>query len=121
MLWCLTGSLDARVVGDCKVADVTSDSCGYGAPEKKSGKSSGAASNKLTAEVIVKGTINKLSFEVIRRRCGAKSELHFSVDGKCLTGTPTDTQARINDQLGIKNGLLQRCCFFGQHAVQVNN
>jgi len=113
VLWCLAGCLDTRVASDGKVADVTFDS--NSVTEKKIGKSS------LTAEVIVKGTINSLPFEVIRRRCGAKSELHFFVDGKGLTRqTVPDTQAIINDHLGIKDGLLQRCCFFGQHSMEVS-
>lgn len=30
-----------------------------------------------------------------------------------------DTQMLIDDFLGMNGGRLQRCCFFGQHTMQV--
>lgn len=69
----------------------------------------------------MKGEINNRPFEVVRRRSGKEAELDFSFDGRKLTGQAVkDTQMQIDDCLGIKGGLLQRCCFFGQHALQVN-
>lgn len=129
-MWGLTGSLDARIVGDSKSADVAYDAVlsrvGLSGKDvstvptssKKAAKSSSAAApGKLTAEAVVKGTINNLPFEIIRRRSAKKAELHFSVNGTILTTQAVkDTQALIDEHLGIKDGLLQRCCFFGQHT-----
>ena len=125
VMWGLTGSLDARIVGDSKSADVAYDAVlshmGKAAPSegagKKTGKASAAALSKLTAEVAVRGSINNLPFEIVRRRSSKKAELHFSVNGTVLTTQAVkDTQALIDEHLGIKDGLLQRCCFFGQHT-----
>ncbi len=131
VMWGLTGSLDARIVGDSKSADVAYDSVlsRTGLSEKEFSKvttgnkkgtkstSAAAAPGKLTAEAVVKGTINNLPFEIIRRRSAKKAELHFSVNGTILTTQAVkDTQALIDEHLGIKDGLLQRCCFFGQHT-----
>lgn len=133
VMWGLTGSLDARIVGDSKSADVAYDAVlsRIGLSEKdvtptpsstggkKAGKSASSASapGKLTAEVVVKGAINNLPFEIIRRRSAKKAELHFAVNGTILTTQAVkDTQALIDEHLGIKDGLLQRCCFFGQHT-----
>ena len=126
-MWGLTGSLDTRIVGDSKSADVAYDAVlshmGKAArteappPGKNVSKASAAALNKLTAEVAVRGSINNLPFEIIRRRSSKKAELHFSVNGTVLTTQAVkDTQALIDEHLGIKDGLLQRCCFFGQHT-----
>jgi len=127
VMWGLTGSLDTRIVGDSKSADVAYDAVlshmgkaartEAPAPGKNIGKASAAALSKLTAEVAVRGTINSLPFEIIRRRSAKKAELHFSVNGTVLTTQAVkDTQALIDEHLGIKDGLLQRCCFFGQHT-----
>lgn len=103
VLWGLTGSMDARLAGDSKAADVAYDA--------------GEGQSKRTAEVIVTGTINSKPFELVRRRGPRKSELLFSVNGTDLTTQAAkDTQAVIDDVLGIGQGLLQRCCFFGQHS-----
>ena len=46
-----------------------------------------------------------------------KSELMFTLEGKNLTTQSIkDTQDMIDEHLGIRDGLLQRCCFFGQHS-----
>lgn len=124
VMWGLTGSLDARMVGDSKSADVTYDAVlsrtGNGGTEaggttKK--KASAAKESKLTAEVTVQGLINSVPFEIVRRRSSKKAELHFRMDGRELTTQAVkDTQALIDEHLGIQSGLLQRCCFFGQHT-----
>lgn len=44
-------------------------------------------------------------------------QLIFKVDGVDVTQQSVkDTQTRIDEKLGVGNGLLQRCCFFGQHS-----
>ena len=51
------------------------------------------------------------------RRRGKKAELLFSLGAKDLTTLAVkDTQAAIDEALGTGGGLLQRCCFFGQHS-----
>ena len=109
VMWALSGSLDARLVADGRAADVAFDS---GAFTGKAGKT-----ESRTAEVTLWGSINEKSFEIVRRRSAKKSELFFSVDGKNLTTQSVkDTQQVMDEELGIGNGLLQRCCFFGQHS-----
>ena len=105
ILWCLTGSLDPRLVSDGRSVDVTFD---VETRKSKLGR---------TAEVSVSGTVNQLPFTVTRRKSSKKSELLFNLDGNDLTNQAVkDTQAIIDDKLGIGSGLLQRCCFFGQHS-----
>jgi hypothetical protein len=125
VLWGLTGSLDARMVGDSKSADVTYDAAlqrpsGDVPPKGTASKRKSAAasaSSKLVAEVIVQGSINAQPFEIVRRRSAKKAELHFTLNGTVLTTQAVkDTQALIDEHLGIQGGLLQRCCFFGQHT-----
>lgn len=46
-----------------------------------------------------------------------KSDLIFTLEGKNMTTqSMKDTQDLIDIELGVGNGLLQRCCFFGQHS-----
>ena len=104
IMWGLTGNMDPRLVADGKAVDVAYDSGKAGAP-------------KRTAEVTVKGRINGKAFEVVRRRGPKKAELLFSLDGMDQTTQAVkDTQTIIDETLGIGGGLLQRCCFFGQHS-----
>ena len=106
VMWSLTGSLDARLAGDSKATDVAYDP-GLGKP-------------KRTAEVTVEGIINSLPFKVTRRRSPRHAELLFSLDGKDLTTQAVkDTQALIDQHLGIGDNLLRRCCFFGQHSHMI--
>jgi hypothetical protein len=71
----------------------------------------------LVAEVIVTGSVNALPFEIIRRRSARDTELHFTFNGAVLTTQAMKhTEAVIHEKLGIQAGLLQRCCFFGQHT-----
>lgn len=105
VLWCLTGSMDTRLVADGRALDVAYDI------------DDGKSKIKKTAEVKVTGTINNEPFEIIRRRGPRKNELHFVCNNQTLTTQAIkDTQALIDSKLGIGNGLLQRCCFFGQHS-----
>lgn len=116
VMWALSGSLDARLVADGRAADVAYDS---GAYTGQAGKN-----ESRTAEVTLWGSINEKTFEIVRKRSAKKSELLFSVDGIDLTTQSVkDTQEVIDQELGIGNGLLQRCCFFGQHShtLQVRN
>ena len=102
VMWGLTGSMDARLVADGRAVDVAYDGGGVG---------------KCTAEVIIQGSINNSPFVVTRRRGARKNDLLFQVNGKDLTTQSVkDTQAVMDDILGIGDGLLQRCCFFGQHS-----
>eukprot|EP01036_Dinobryon_divergens_P023323 gene23323-31654_t len=83
----------------------------------RSTEADSAAVEIRTAEVTVNGTINGRPFFVTRRRSAKKSELLFSLDGKNLTTQAVkDTQAVMDEVLGIGGQLLQRCCFFGQHS-----
>lgn len=109
VMWCLTGSMDARLVPDGKMTDVAYDT--------------GSLKDKRTAEVQVNGMVNGEAFKIIRRR-GKKTELSFVVGNIDYTKQAIkDTQVCIDDILGISNGLLQRCCFFGQHShtMEVSN
>lgn len=86
IMWCLTGSMDTRLVADGKAVDVAFDT--------------GSSSDRRTAEVIVQGTINHKTFTVTRRR-GKKQELLFIMDGTDLSKQAVkDTQATIDDELG---------------------
>ena len=72
---------------------------------------------KLTAEVCLTGMINNKSFKLIRRRSSKKSELYFYVDDiDYTTQSVKDTQFIVDDILGTGRGLVERCCFFGQHS-----
>jgi DNA repair exonuclease SbcCD ATPase subunit len=103
VMWGLTGSMDARLVADGKAVDVAYDA--------------GSSSSKRTAEVAIRGKINDKPFEVTRKRGARRADLAFVLDGKELTTLAVkDTQALIDETLGIGSGLLQRCCFFGQHS-----
>lgn len=112
-LWCLTGSLDTRLVYDAKVANVVHQGL-------KTSKRTGSARDRQTAEVTVSGYINGQRFEVVRRR-GADSKstsLCFHYAGKDVTQqTMRDTQDKIDDILGIGNDLLLKSTFFGQHSL----
>ena len=108
VMWALTGSMDARLVPDGKAMDVAFDSGAAGGKDRSKG-----------AEVTLYGSVNGMPFVVTRKRGGkkGKGELLFQLQGQDLTKQAVkDTQDEIDDQLGIGNGLLQRCCFFGQHS-----
>ena len=68
-MWGLTGSLDARLVSDGRVANVAYDD---------------GTGKKRTASVTVKGSVNGESFVVTRTR-GRKAELMFSIGDTNLT------------------------------------
>ena len=87
-MWCLTGSMDTRLVSDGRAVDVAYDAGG---------------GPKRTASVTVKGTVNNEEFEVIRRRgaSGKKSELLFRVGDTSYTRQSVkDTQAVMESMLG---------------------
>jgi hypothetical protein len=88
-----------------------------GGKSSKSSSISSAAASKLTAEVCLTGMINNKPFKLIRRRSSKKSELYFYVDGiDYTTQSVKDTQIIVDDILGTGKGLVERCCFFGQHS-----
>lgn len=102
VLWALTGSMDTRLTLDGKANDVAFDS--------------GSEQDRRTAEVQLRGTVNGKPFQINRRR-GRKHELSFLCGEQDFTMQAVkDTQAKINEYLGVGDGKLQRCCFFGQHS-----
>ena len=111
ILWCLTGSLDTRLISDLRTAEVINDAS-YDVTRDHS-----ALSSKKHAEVIIKGNINQKPFEIIRRKYEKKQELFFQFNHENLTAQSVKaTQMKIDEVLGIGTGLLQRCYFFGQHS-----
>ena len=105
VMWALIGSMDARLVADGRAVDVAFDS------------TRGSRDKKRIAEVILEGEINSSPFRIERRRGAKKVELNFVVDEVDHTQQSVkDTQAIIDDILGVGGGLLQRCCFYGQHS-----
>lgn len=88
-----------------------------GGKSSKASSISSATASKLTAEVCLTGMINNKSFKLIRRRSSKKSELYFYVDDiDYTTQSVKDTQIIVDDILGTGKGLVERCCFFGQHS-----
>jgi DNA repair exonuclease SbcCD ATPase subunit len=127
VLWCLTGSMDTRLIADGRSHDVTNDassstsSKAVAAVEVKfddvQASGSSGSSSKKVAEVTLEGIINEKPFQIIRRKGARKQELFFIVDGvDQTTQSIKDTQQKIDETLGIGTGLLQRCYFFGQHS-----
>jgi len=98
-LWALTGSLDARPASDLKVADVIND-------------------NSKVARVTVEGLINNIPFFISRTKATSKSDLVFHVDDADLTTQSTkETQALIEERLGVDAHILTRVAFHGQHGI----
>jgi DNA repair exonuclease SbcCD ATPase subunit len=113
ILWALTGSMDPRLITDQRITDMAFD--GY--DTSLSSSSDTVSTTKRTAEVRLRGLINNQSFELIRRRGTKKQELYFSLNEQDLTTQSVkDTQNVIDRLLGVGNGLLQRCYFYGQHS-----
>ena len=108
VMWALTGSMDARLIADGKAVDVAYDTDSKLANKKN---------KKRIAEVTLTGVINGSPFRIERKRGARKVELNFWIDDKEQTQLSVkDTQAIIDDILGVGGGLLQRCCFYGQHS-----
>ena len=108
VMWALTGSMDARLIADGKAVDVAYDTAS---------KLTNKKTRKRIAEVTLVGKINGSPFRVERKRGANKVQLNFWVDDKEQTQLSVkDTQATIDDILGVGSGLLQRCCFYGQHS-----
>jgi len=98
-LWALTGSLDARKAQDGKVADVVND-------------------DSKTARVTLEGYLNDHSFVLSRTKTATKGELLFNFDGQDLTTLSVkETQALIEETLGVNANLLSRTMFHGQHGM----
>lgn len=115
VMWALTGSLDARLVSESRVANVAHESV------LLSEDSNGVA-KKHTAKVTLYGSVNGKEFIITRKRSSKKAELSFILDGIDLTKLSVkDTQQAIDEALGVGNGILQRSTFFGQHSnIQVH-
>ena len=98
-LWCFTGSLDARPMEDSKVSDIINDEC-------------------TTARVSVQGQLNGADFTIIRSKTSSKSGLTFLFDGKDVSAqSAKDTQALIEEKLGVSAQILARTMFHGQHSI----
>eukprot|EP00934_Nitzschia_sp_Nitz4_P006644 Nitzschia sp. Nitz4//scaffold5_size260463//147664//151718//NITZ4_000990-RA/size260463-snap-gene-0.13-mRNA-1//1//CDS//3329555364//6634//frame0 len=101
-LWALTGSLDPRRVQDAKVADVIHD-------------------QSKTARVSLEGTINGENFAIRRSKStssSSKGNLLFFFGGVDLTAQSIkETQAILEEKLGINSQILSRTMFHGQHDM----
>ena len=99
VLWALTGSSDPRPMQDAKVSDVINF-------------------QSKSARVSVSGKVNDVPFEVTRVKSVSKGSLSFVLAGKDLTRqSMKDTQAVIDEELGISTQILARTIFHGQHAI----
>jgi DNA repair exonuclease SbcCD ATPase subunit len=116
VLWALSGALDGRVVSDGRATDVAYD--GNAGGSSSSTSSSRKPTAPKAAQVSVSGLINGESFEITRKRGAKRSSLKFVLGGNDITAqSQRDTQALIDEKLGTGQNLLQRSCFFGQHAT----
>ncbi len=99
-LWALTGSLDARPAADLKVADVVND-------------------NSKVAKVTVKGFINDSPFVITRSKTASRGgDLTFSInDVDLTTQSIKETQAIVEEKLGVNAHILTRVVFYGQHGM----
>ena len=98
-LWCLTGSLDARPLDDSKVSDIVND-------ESKA------------ARVTVQGLLNGVEFSISRSKTSSKSGLIFLLGGKDMSAqSAKETQALIDETLGVSARVLARTIFHGQHSI----
>jgi DNA repair exonuclease SbcCD ATPase subunit/DNA repair exonuclease SbcCD nuclease subunit len=99
-LWALTGSLDARPSMDMKVADVVND-------------------DSKTARVTMEGSINGVAFVISRTKTATRGDLTFLLDGVDMTTQSVkETQALIEEKLGVDSELLLRTVFHGQHDTK---
>jgi len=98
-LWALTGSADARPFQDSKVLDVVND-----------------FSN--SAKVSLCGRINSTPFTITRIKTSSKGSLEFILDEEDLTRQSIkETQALIDEKLGVGSEILRRTMFHGQHSL----
>jgi DNA repair exonuclease SbcCD ATPase subunit len=73
---------------------------------------------KQTARVTLEGTLNGRPFTLSRTKTATKGELLFHFDGRDLTTLSVkETQALIEETLGINSNLLSRTMFHGQHGM----
>ena len=99
VLWALTGSSDPRPMQDAKVSDVINF-------------------QSKSARGTVAGKVDDVPFEVTRVKSAYKGSLSFVLDGKDLTRqSMKDTQAMIDEELGLSTQILARTIFHGQHAI----
>jgi DNA repair exonuclease SbcCD ATPase subunit len=98
-LWALTGSLDPRPLPDGKVADVVHDGA-------------------KVARVSLTGKINDHDFCLTRSKTSTRGGLTFVVNGEDMTTQSVkETQAIIDETLGVSPTILARSVFFGQHPL----
>lgn len=102
--WALTGEGDEKPVTDSKVTDVAFDVLSRG--------------KAAYAEVTVWGSVNKVPFQVIRKRGLKTNQLRFVLDGEDLTRqTSRDTQSAMEEALGLDMDFLSLAIFCGQHQM----
>lgn len=71
-----------------------------------------------TTRVSVKGTLNGVDFSITRTKTLKKGGLAFLLGGEDLTTqSAKDTQAVIDEKLGVGAQVLARTMFHGQHAI----
>lgn len=98
-LWGLTGSLDSRPATDRKVADVVND-------------------QSKVATVTVRGFVNDAPFVLTRSKTASRGDLLFKVnDVDLTTQSVKETQAVIEERLGVDSHILSRVAFYGQHGM----
>jgi DNA repair exonuclease SbcCD ATPase subunit len=70
------------------------------------------------ARVTVEGSINEIPFVISRSKTASKGNLFFQVDGVDLTTQSVkETQAVVEERLGVDAHILGRTVFHGQHIV----
>lgn len=99
-LWALTGTVDPRPLEDSKVSDVVNDL-------------------SKAARVSVAGSLNGADFVITRTKTVKKSGgLTFFLNGEDMsTQTAKETQALIDESLGVSPSILARTMFHGQHSL----
>lgn len=70
------------------------------------------------ARVTVEGSINEIPFVVSRSKTASKGNLFFQLDGVDMTTQSVkETQAVVEEKLGVDSHILGRAVFHGQHII----
>ena len=131
-LWALTGTLDPRPMQDAKVADVVNDDSKVSTLPSRKFAALFVVELSLTfailfclppcpsqsARVSVRGSLNGKPFVITRTKTSTKGALVFHLDGQDLTTQSIkDTQAIIDENLGVGPQIVARTMFHGQFAM----